>query len=158
MANGTTRWGSILVALVVGFALGWLVAGKKGGGRAAETPGKKHIVVIGPAADHLSEPRVYISKADPKEMIWLSNERQSLKIVFPKKQAKLPPQAQGKKPFQQMHEDGDDWVFDRGCGGGQCLSGPINPDLDPGAWGDLEYKYDQILAGDRKDGWIVIQR
>jgi hypothetical protein len=181
LANNSARIAIAVVFLIIGLLVGYLIRNASHPPGPAPTPtpipeptvrhpptavpteagptapAKKHIVVIGPTADHLSEPKVYVSKMDPREMIWLSNEKQSLEIVFPQTQPKLPGPAKSLPPFQGMTKRGTDWVFPRGCGGGECFSGNINPDLKPDQWGELWYKYDQILAADRKDGWIVIK-
>jgi len=171
MANGSARITIAVVFLLIGGLIGFLIgnAGKRKGGEPESTmtaahkpaPTKKHIVVIGPSADHLSEDKVSVSKSNPREVIWLSNEEQSLEITFPVNQPdpSFPPQAKDLPPFEDMEKKGDEWVFKlRPCGSGKCFSGAINDKLDPEHWGDLKYKYDQTLAGDKKDGWIVIQK
>ena len=155
MARSSARIRTTVV--VVGIALlGTFSCGKKEPDRSTTgAPAKKHLILVGPTADHLSEDEYSVSMSDPREVIWLSIEKQKLGIRFPVDQPKLG--AKAPKPFVDMTMQGDHWVFTHGCANGECFSGAINPDLKPPD-GGLYYQYDQSLGDDTKDGWIVIKK
>src|SRR5262249_23622689 len=78
------------VGVIIGIALVGVFACRKEPDRTMSTaPAKKHLILVGPTADHLSEDEYSVSMSDPREVIWLSIEKQKLGIRFPVDQPKL---------------------------------------------------------------------
>jgi hypothetical protein len=178
-SSSSGRFLPVLLALIVGVAIGWLVFRPQvpppqaapvpvatAVPTAPPTPTRApsdHLIIVGPDASTLSEPEATIGWEN--QIHWQSNERQSLSIVFPVSgfpaETKLPPFADMKEVKSTDH---DDWLFRHPLSTSVTASGTINPDLKKEqtetlghAHGRLEYKYDQILAGQRKDGRIIIE-
>ena len=163
MANGSSRLVPALLALVVGFAIGWFVPHKNSFLSVdGSTPNSYLIGVY--ATGKVSLPRATISLSQKNIVGWSAGQAK-LEIVFKEKDFPAKP---GLQPFAIMTERVDpvtklkEYVVR--CGGSICHSGDINPALtaaltptpdNPNP--SLEYKYDQIVAGDRTDGMIIIR-
>ncbi len=134
-----------VVALVVGFVIGWLV----------RPPSKVHIealagdplVIVHPDGT-LSRPELRIDRT--QVVGWATEGGQSLDIVFPSSGF---PAGVSTPPFVDMKPKGTNWLLAR-CGSafGLCLSGKVN-DLPKG---ELRYRYDQVVGATRVDGMIII--
>ena len=142
-SNGTRRTVPVLVAAILGIALGYLI------GRSS-TPGPtvNQTVVVGPTAADVNPATVTIGYSG--HVFWTTTPPgQKLKIVFPR--AKFPAGITV-PPFEGMLANGSDYSV--ACGGDTCSSGNVNPNLPHGT---QIYRYDQILNGQRQDGRIIIQ-
>ena len=176
MESRTARPFAFLLALAIGIGIGWLIPRPsdrvKPGPRTEPIPTevalvpptptpvpRDYLIIVGPDAATLSEPMANIGWGN--QIHWVSNEKQSLSIVFPVTgfpgTEKLP-------PFDDMKEvkqgSNDDWVFQHPSSPSTTASGTPSAALQKeqtAAHGTLEYKYDQILAGTRKDGRIIIR-
>jgi hypothetical protein len=142
MANGSSRILPALVSVVVGFALGWLTHRQPAASKAGD-----HL--IGVHSDGtVTQPEAVISNGN--KVAWATSGGESLGILFPESGF---PKGVTEPPFAGMTHQGTDWAVR--CGNGICFSGSINPKLPGG--NELRYKYDQVVADKRVDGWIIIQ-
>ena len=132
-----------VVALVVGFAIGWLV--RPAPKLHVEAKVGDPLVRVNPDGS-LSRPEIRIDRTNT--VGWASIGGESLEILFPQSGF---PKGVTEPPFEGMTLKGTDWVVR--CGSGFCFSGNVNPKLPPG---ELYYKYDQVIGGKRVDGMIII--
>ncbi|HEV2064591.1 MAG TPA: hypothetical protein VGS00_08575 [Thermoanaerobaculia bacterium] len=167
MANGSSRLVPALLALLVGFAIGWFIphpepAAAPGAGppRAKFDDSAIDSHLIGVHGDgSVTLPKANISLLQKNIVAWNADAHQSLVIAFKEKgfpkDVNLPP---FKGMTSRMGPDTGlkEWIVR--CGGPICFSGDINSDLTEtlNTRSKLEYKYDQIVAGKRTDGMIII--
>jgi hypothetical protein len=114
-------------------------------------------VVVGPAADQLSDNEVTISIKANDVVYWRSNDKRDLSIVFHKEA--FPPQAQNEPPFI-LGTAGQDQGMS--CKDGVCFSYDINPRLAAvfshnSSLTELRYPYEQKLGSNGADGMIIIK-
>jgi hypothetical protein len=146
MANGSSRILPAVGALVVGFAIGWLIPHP-----AADSRADDHLIRVH-GNGTVSKPRVRLKREHVAA--WVADSG-NLAILFAEKNfpdgTKLP-------PFAGMTHQGTDWAVrcDNSGGEGVCYSGKVNPDLPAGQ--EFSYKYDQVIGGTRYDGMIIIER
>lgn len=142
MPNGSSRILPAVVALVVGFAIGWLIRpAPKGPVEAQDDP----LVRVHPDGS-LSRPEFRIGRNNT--VGWASEAGEGLEILFPQSGF---PKGVTEPPFAEMTSRGTDWVVR--CGSGFCFSRKVNGKLPPG---ELRYKYDQVVGTHRVDGMIII--
>lgn len=142
MANGSSRILPTVIALVVGFGIGWLVRPvPKPSAEALGDP----LVRVNPDGS-LSRPELRIGRTNTAG--WASIGKESLQILFPQSGF---PKGVTEPPFADMTLNGTDWVVR--CGSGFCFSGNVNVKLPPG---ELRYKYDQVVGTHRVDGMLII--
>ncbi|MFY9549899.1 MAG: hypothetical protein WAU32_02005 [Thermoanaerobaculia bacterium] len=164
-SNGTRRTAPVLIAAILGIALGYWIGRSSTPGPgpgpgptpppavtnspvpATPTP-VNQTVVVGPTAADVNPATVTIGYSG--HVFWTTTPLgQKLKIVFPR--AKFPAGITA-PPFEGMLANGSDYSV--ACGGDTCSSGNVNPNLPHGT---QIYGYDQILNGQRHDGRIIIQ-
>jgi hypothetical protein len=145
MANGSSRIFPTVVALVVGFAIGWLA--RPAPKPQVEAQGDHLIRVHGNGT--VSKPEARLGRADVAA--WIADSG-SLAILFPEKNF---PNGINKPPFEGMTQQGTDWAVRCDNGVNEiCFSGKVNPSLPVGQ--EFRYKYDQVIGGKRFDGMIII--
>ncbi len=144
MANGATRWVSILIALLIGVGLGWLLCSRP----AARPVYGSNSILVGPTAKQLTIPTLEISIKNHDVVWWNSRDPGKDLLIEFEEQAFEDPK-QGKYGNFRVK-----------CQGPSCFSGPIWANAEP-----KKYKYWQVLVDpsdptneDKEDGWIVIQR
>ena len=142
MANGSSRLLSSVVALAVGFVVGWLVRPMPKPEAAVKGD---PLVRVNPDGS-LSRPEVRIDRTNT--VGWASIGGESLEILFPQSRF---PEGVTEPPFTGMTLKGTDWVVR--CGSGFCFSGSVNEKLPHK---ELHYKYDQVVGTKRVDGMIII--
>ena len=146
MSEGAMRAAIGIVAVVLGVAVGWLVA------RVAPTPqptpaiGDRFVVVVGPTAADVHPPEVALSKQKGDEILWISAGPGHDLVIESEEQL-----------FQQQSQQSNGrWAMT--CARRTCESGAI---LGQAAYG--RYKYWQLFLRngqvvDEADGWIIIDR
>jgi len=174
MANGARTLG-IVIALVLGLAIGWFLG--KGAAPpppvpvptpqptvvATPPPGGPgvgdHIIRVGPEAKDVSIPEAEISISQGNVVVWYPTDpKKKLKIHF--KHQDYPPEANGEPPFENGSKGADQIIT---CDPGKpCPSGPINHNLKPDPNNPnykLKYKYWQSLDdGPPADADIIIEK
>lgn len=149
MSKGASPVVFWLVGLVVGFLVGWFAHRAP-----ARVEARDHLIRVHRDGS-LSEPEAKISRTLRNQIVWTADDQATLEIVFP--ETGFPPKS-NVPPFQGMTQrkgpKGNEWVVR--CANGACFSGEISPDLP--AENGLRYKYDQIIAEKRVDGWIIIDK
>jgi hypothetical protein len=172
--NRESRLLWILVALLLGFLLGWLVRGPKGGdGNPVPTPGPKptdvvvatptptcvpltsitpgvQSVLVGPSACDV-KPECLTIKAGRDTVTWTTFNApgKNLQIDF------------DAPVFSGMTQNGKSYSVP--CSGARCTSNQINPVLPTPPAGYKEYKYSQTLIDPNNpsnspcDGRIIIR-
>jgi len=107
------------------------------------------IVTVGPTAKDVKPDPVTIGPGD--HVFWRTSPAgKKLQIVFPR--AKFPAGV-SQQPFESMTVNGTDYLVDCGTTSDSCASGMVSRNLPSGKF---EYRYDQILDGERWDGHVVI--
>jgi hypothetical protein len=129
------------------------------------------LVIVGPDASVLQPSEdVRLSLSKNQQMTWRSDNGRDLSIIFP--ESKFLPEAKGLPPFEGMRrdkvkgkdgKDAYDWVFIHPFARNVVVSPQINHLLqpildDPKNQNGLAYTYDQVLAGNRHDGRIIIDK
>jgi hypothetical protein len=156
MANGTRPF-PLLIALVVGAAVGWFVGHSTPAPKPPEPVHGNHLMKVGPAA-------AMVGAAIQKDhmVFWqIRGPAKKLQIHF--RVEGFPPEAKGVPPFEGgLTPDGKEQLIE--CEGtGVCKSGAVNSKLIPVPEGGLYYKYLQTLIGpdgkeDTQDAGIIIER
>ena len=137
-----------VAALLVGLAIGWLVA------RSAPSPGpgpaprigNRFVVVVGPTAADVHPPEIALSKRNADEILWISAGPGHDLVI-----------QSDKRLFEQQSQQGNGrWAMT--CSEHTCESKAI---LAGAALG--RYKYWQLFVRggqvvDEADGWIIIER
>ena len=138
-----------VAALVVGFAIGWLVT------RSAQGPGpgpspridNRHVVVVGPTAADVHPPTTRLSKDGREEILWIS--------AGPGRELVI--ESDERIFEQQTHQANGRWAMT--CAGRTCESKAIHRDTVI----NRTYKYWQLFKQngqtvDEADGMIIIDR
>jgi len=148
-SNGTRRTVPVLIAAILGIALGYLI----GRSTRPALPGPTLtpvVIYVGPTERDVNPDPATIGPSNYG--LWHTKPSGGrLLIVF--KRTGFPPSV-NIPPFSGMLPNGND--FNVPCSGDTCTSGPVNPNL-PQAGGPYIYKYTQILNGNSYDGRIIIQ-
>ena len=145
MSEGAMRVAIVVVALVVGLAIGWLVARGAPTPRAAPTAGK-WIVVVGPTAADVHPPETRLAKQRGDRILWVSAGPGRDLVIESEEEL-----------FEQQTQQGNGrWAMT--CASRTCESNAI---LANAAYG--RYKYWQLFKQngqtvDEADGWIIIDR
>lgn len=173
MANGN-RTLAVVIALVVGLALGWFIRAQTQPPPPPPTPSptsvpppppppptcppaKSHLIEVGPTAKDVSEKDAAISAQEGHKVFWIAKgEPKPLTITFRKSQ--FPPEAGGEPPFEGGVDGAGNQVIK--CNpGGVCKAGRVNSKLKispcPGV---LYYKYWQKLGAVEEDAGLIIER
>ena len=153
MANGSRPF-PLLIALVVGAAVGWFVGHSPTPPQQPpqSVPGN-HLMKVGPEA-------AMVGAAIQKDhaVFWqIRGPAKKLQIHF--RVEDFPPEAKGLSPFEGgLTPDGKEQLIE--CEGrGVCKSGAVNPKLIPVPEGGLYYKYWQTLDNRvPADAGIIIER
>lgn len=159
MANGTRPF-PLLIALVVGAAVGWFIGHRPPPPTLDCPEAKHHLIEVGPTAAEVSEPRAAISRSKNHKVFWISkDDKKDLTITF--KPENFPSEANGEPPFEGG-ENGKPQEIKCNAGG-VCKAGRVNDKLKlPGCPKTFNYKYWQKLSDasgvDEKDAWIIIEK
>jgi hypothetical protein len=139
MSNASMRVLIGTVALVVGFAIGWMAHRPSAPG-----PGS-HVVKVGPRAADVVPARVSLSKGNHDVLFWIAREQTHEVVIETEEQL-----FEGQTPQNGR--------FAVACAGRTCRSGEILASLKPDG---QAHKYWQILTRpgeqpETADGWIII--
>ena len=144
MSEGAMRAAIGVAALVVGLAIGWLVA------RAAPSPGptpridNRFVVVVGPTAADVHPAKTALSKQRGDEILWVAAGPGRDLVIESEEQL-----------FEGQSQQGNGrWAMT--CASRTCESKALLQDAAEG-----RYKYWQIFRQggetvDEADGWIII--
>jgi hypothetical protein len=106
---------------------------------------------VGPKPSEISEDKARISKADRHWIVWQSNARQKLEIILHVPVGDPDPFA----GLKQVGTDGQFRLMAVPCSDDTCFSGRAQDNSKERPEG---IKYDQVLDGQKADGWIIIQK
>ena len=159
MGNSKSRMITFLIALIIGAAGGYFVGHRAG---VEETKALALFgavpVYVGPNAKNVNPADANISIQNRGVIYWkpwLQSEGHKVSITF--KAVDFPSAAHGEPPFQGGTPNTDQTIQ---CGGGNCFSYDINPNLKPLFDQDrnlkLPYKYWQTLDNKTEDARIII--
>jgi hypothetical protein len=137
-----------VAALLVGLAIGWLVARSAPSPGTGPTPriGNRKIVVVGPTAADVQPPKIALSKRNADEILWISAGPGHDLVI-----------QSDKRLFEQQSQQGNGrWAMT--CSEHTCESKAILGDAALGS-----YKYWQLFVRngqvvEEADGWIIIER
>lgn len=142
MANGSSRFLSLLLSLVVGFVVGWFVHSRA-------TPAVANgpsLAIIGPKASENSLPEVTLSKK-AGDVLFLVSKVKGRNLIVETDEDAFENTSPGKYAKYRLN-----------CQGRNCYSGDIKREAP-----EKRFKYWQVLADpsgtneDKQDGWIIIQ-
>jgi len=151
--------GRLLIGLVLGVLL--TVAAEKGAKVfCIFTDTRRHLIPVDDQGQIPSdETNAYISLQKGHTVVWQAGSGKGLTIRFAVAQF---PKNVSKRPFKNMILSPDGKYYSVNCSPGNlCDSGPINDDLSADLNHPLtclKYPYDQIIADQKKDGWIIIDK
>ena len=148
MSEGALRVAIGVAALLVGLAIGWLVARAAPGHGEDPSPrlDDRHVVVVGPTAADVHPPETRLRKSIGEEILWISAGPGHDLVI----------ESEDRLFEQQAQQANGRWAMT--CGGRRCESKAIR-----GATATGRYKYWQLFKRngqtvDEADGWIIIDR
>ena len=148
MSEGALRVAIGVSALLVGLAIGWLVARSAPGPVPGPSPriDNRHVVVVGPTAADVHPVATRLKKSVGEEILWISAGPGHDLVI----------ESEARLFEQQAQQANGRWAMT--CAGRTCESKAIR-----GATGTGRYKYWQLFKQngqtvDEADGWIIIDR
>ena len=150
MSQGALPVAIGVAALLLGLAIGWLVARSAPGPGPGPSPriGDRHVVVVGPTAADVHPPKTRLSKQRREQIFWITAGPGHDLVI----------ESEQRLFEQQTLQANQRWAMT--CSGRTCSSNAI---LGSVQHGPTEYKYWQIFRQngqtvDEADGLIIIDR